>query len=79
MPEKDIRGKQAISGPVQSTNLARIGIAISALGDGIASIAEMLAIEDEEQSKMDSESIIQMEKQIDYLTNEVKQLKRMIR
>lgn len=72
---------------IEIAKLAFIGASIAALGDGLAAVAAGLALEELEkankqnfQSQNDqSKQTEGMQKQIDYLINELKQLKKMMR
>jgi hypothetical protein len=68
--------------------LAYIGTAISTLGDGIQTIAAGLALESLQNAKNDSSptnngdqtaKVDNMQKQIDYLIAELKQIKKMLK
>ncbi|HBT73852.1 MAG TPA: translation initiation factor 2 [Lysinibacillus sp.] len=68
--------------------LAYIGTAISTLGDGIQTIAAGLALEALQNAKNDSSptnngdqtaKVDNMQKQIDYLIAELKQIKKMLK
>ncbi len=59
----------------QSGVLAVIGSAISTLGDGISTIAAILALEEQQQVNSNNNNNKDLQKQIDYLTTEVKKLK----
>lgn len=71
---------------IQIARLAFIGASIATLGDGIAAIAAGLALEALENSsnqgtqKSDSSPQSKdMQKQLDYLINELKQIKKMMK
>lgn len=72
---------------VQIAKLAFIGASISTLGDGLQAVAAGLALEvlqksSNQSSQNQNDSFKQtetMQKQIDYLINELKQIKRMMR
>ena len=62
----------------QAATLAVIAGLITTLGDGLATVAAALALQEAQQNSNngDSQQIQQMQQQIDYLTKEVKRLKR---
>ena len=62
----------------QAATLAVIAGLITTLGDGLATVAAALALQEAQQNgnNGDSQQIQQMQQQIDYLTKEVKRLKR---
>ena len=62
----------------QAATLAVIAGLITTLGDGLATVAAALALQEAQQNSNsgDSQQIKQMQEQIDYLTKEVKRLKR---
>lgn len=81
-------GKQgAESQELLIARLAFIGASISTLGDGISAIAAGLALEDLERSKYQgsqnsndpSKQSESMQKEIDYIINELKQIKKMMK
>lgn len=70
-------GLQSVS---QAAKLAVIAGAITTLGDALATIAAGLALEDElKENESNSNDIDKLQKQIDELNYEMKQLKRMLR
>jgi len=60
---------------IRASELAVIGELVSTLGDVISTIAAVLALEEERQEKSET---INMQKQIDNLTNEVRKIKKQI-
>ncbi|WP_342601213.1 hypothetical protein MHB48_09595 [Psychrobacillus sp. FSL H8-0483] len=62
----------------QSAVLAVIGSAISTLGDGISTISAILALEEQQQANSNNNDNKDLQKQIDYLTAEVKKLKKQL-
>ncbi|PLS18781.1 translation initiation factor 2 [Bacillus sp. M6-12] len=65
----------------QSAVLAVIGAALSTLGDGISTIAAILALEESQQGlqgNSNNDNYNNMQKQIDYLTTEHEKLKKQI-
>ena len=62
----------------QAATLAVIAGLITTLGDGLATVAAALALQEAKQNgnNGNSQQIQQMQQQIDYLTKEVKRLKR---
>ena len=62
----------------QAATLAVLAGLITTLGDGLATVAAALALQEAQQNSNngDSQQIQQMQEQIDYLTKEVKRLKR---
>ncbi|MFJ8067101.1 hypothetical protein ACIQYS_21230 [Psychrobacillus sp. NPDC096426] len=58
---------------IRAAELAVVGELLSTLGDVISRIAEVLASEEERHGQNDNKKI---QKQIDYLTNEIKKLKK---
>lgn len=90
MNRKDLIQQQQGQGQDLDTvaaKLAIIGTAVSALGDGIATIAAVLALEASEQEKANSsiesnenqKLIKQMQQDIDYLKREMQFLKNNLR
>ncbi|MGG2106540.1 hypothetical protein [Lysinibacillus pakistanensis] len=64
----------------QATKLALIGSAIITLGDAISTIAAGLALDEELNENNNSNNDIErLQKQIDELNNEIKQIKKMMR
>lgn len=63
----------------QSAKLAVIAGAITTLGDGLATVAALLAIEEARQEQSDTRDSKNMQKQIDDLSSEMEDLKRQIR
>ncbi|MGE7917028.1 translation initiation factor 2 [Lysinibacillus xylanilyticus] len=72
---------------IYAAKLAYVGLAISTLGNGIQTIAAGLALEalrnsNTQNSQNDTEQSMQkdnMQKQIDYLIHELKQIKKIIK
>ena len=62
----------------QSAMLAVIGAAITTLGDGISTIAAILALEEQQQGNSNDVDNKNMQKQIDYLTAEIKKIKKQL-
>jgi len=62
----------------QAATLAIIAGLITTLGDGLATVTAALALQEAQQNSNngDSQQIKQMQQQIDYLTKEVKKLKK---
>ena len=63
----------------QAAKLAVIAGAITTPGDALATIAADLAVEDELKENESNRDIDKLQKQIDELNYEMKQLKRMLR
>jgi hypothetical protein len=63
----------------QADKLAVIAGAITTFGDALATMAALLAIEEARQEKNDGGDNKSMQKQIDYLTSEMEQLKRQMK
>lgn len=63
----------------QSAKLAVIAGAITTLGDGLATVAALLAIEEARQEQSDAGDSKNMQKQIDELSSEMEDLKRQMR
>ena len=63
----------------QAAKLAAIAAAIVTLGDGLATVAVLLAIEEARQEQSDSGDSKNMQKQINYLTSEMEELKRQMK
>lgn len=63
----------------QSAKLAVIAGAISTLGDGLATVAAILAIEEARQEQSVSGDSKNMQKQIDYLSSEMEELKKQMK
>ncbi|MEK3727242.1 MULTISPECIES: hypothetical protein [Lysinibacillus] len=77
---KGYRNSEGIESVSQAAKLAVIAGAITTLGDAIATIAAGLALEDElKENESNSNDIDKLQKQIDELNYELKQLKRMLR
>ena len=77
---KGYRNSEGIESVSQAAKLAVIAGAITTLGDAIATIAAGLALEDElKENESNSNDIDKLQKQIDELNYEMKQLKRMLR
>ncbi|AMQ06756.1 hypothetical protein [Sporosarcina psychrophila] len=60
---------------IRAAELAVFGEVISTIGDLISTIAAVLALEEARQEEIDNKN---MQKQIDYLTNELKKLKKQV-
>ena len=77
----------AESQDIMIARLAFIGASITTLGDGIATIAAALALEalekssteDNQNANKPSQQAESMQKQIDYIISELKQIKKMMR
>ncbi|QUG42702.1 hypothetical protein KD050_05375 [Psychrobacillus sp. INOP01] len=67
--------KDQDSNGISSLELAVWGALLATLGDAISTIAAVQALKEEQQEQVSNNN---MQKQIDYLTNEVKQLKKQI-
>lgn len=67
--------KNQDSNVISSLELAVWGELLSTLGDVISTIAAVQALKEQQQEQNGNNN---MQKQIDYLTNEVKQLKKQI-
>ncbi|MGE7809140.1 hypothetical protein [Lysinibacillus capsici] len=77
---KGNRNNEGLESVSQATKLAVIAGAITTLGDALATIAAGLALEDElKENESNSNDIDKLQKQIDDLNYEMKQLKRMLR
>lgn len=77
---KGYRNSEGTESVSQAAKLAVIAGAITTLGDALATIAAGLALEDELQvNQGKNNDIDKLQKQIDDLNYEMKQLKRMIR
>ncbi|WP_341302761.1 hypothetical protein MHB44_10755 [Lysinibacillus sp. FSL H8-0500] len=77
LSHKNNEGTKSVS---QAAKLAVIAGAITTLGDALATIAAGLALEDElKDNDRSTDDIDKLQKQIDELHNEMKQLKRMLR
>ncbi|KUF35847.1 MULTISPECIES: hypothetical protein [Lysinibacillus] len=77
---KGYRNSEGIESVSQAAKLAVIAGAITTLGDAIATIAAGLALEDElKENESNSNDIDKLQKQIDELNYELKQLKKMLR
>ncbi|MGY4796071.1 hypothetical protein ACVNNN_13800 [Lysinibacillus fusiformis] len=77
---KGNRNSDGIESVSQAAKLAVIAGAITTLGDALATIAAGLALEDElKENESNSNDINKLQKQIDELNYEMKQLKRMLR
>ncbi len=78
---KGNRNNEGLESVSQAAKLAVIaGGAITTLGDALATIAAGLALEDElKENESNSNDIDKLQKQIDDLNYEMKQLKRMLR
>lgn len=63
------------SNGISTVELAVWGALLATLGDAISTIAAVQALKEEQQEQMNTQN---MQKQIDHLTNEVKQLKKQI-
>ena len=63
----------------QAAKLAVIAGAITTLGDGLATVAALLAIEEARQEESDTGNNKNMQKQIDYLSSEMEELKKQIK
>lgn len=63
----------------QSAKLAVITGAITTLGDGLATVAALLAIEESRQEQSDTKESKNMQKQIDDLSSDMEELKRQIK
>lgn len=59
----------------QAAKLAVIAGAIITFGDALATIASVLAIEEDRQEKSNTSDNKSLQKQIDYLTSEIKKIK----
>lgn len=78
MEQYEKQSKQKTLSP--ATQLAIIGGALSTLGDALATIATVLAIQEEaEQSSQIYFAIENMQKQIDELHKEMRQIKKCLR
>ncbi|MFJ9462161.1 translation initiation factor 2 [Viridibacillus arvi] len=87
MSENKINAKQSSDlQDIQIARLAFIGASISTLGDGISAVAAGLALEALEKpnnqgsqnSDEQSKHAVNLQNQIDYIVNELKQMKRMM-
>ena len=77
---KGNRNNEGLESVSQAAKLAVIAGAITTLGDDLATIAAGLALEDElKEIESNSNDIDKLQKQIDELNYEMKQLKRMLR
>ncbi|QSB09751.1 hypothetical protein JTI58_22705 [Lysinibacillus fusiformis] len=77
---KGNRNREGLESVSQAAKLAVIAGAITTLGDALATIAAGLALEDElKENESNSNDICKLQKQIDELNYEMKQLKRMLR
>ncbi|MEA0552901.1 hypothetical protein U1P98_04150 [Lysinibacillus irui] len=77
---KGYRNSEASDSVSQAAKLAVIAGAITTLGDALATIAAGLALEDElKENESNRDDIDKLQKQIDELNYEMKQLKRMLR
>ncbi|MCM0624086.1 hypothetical protein M5J14_06060 [Lysinibacillus sp. OL1_EC] len=77
---KGNRNSEGLESVSQAAKLAVIAGAITTLGDALATIAAGLALEDElKENESNSNDIDKLQKQIDELHYEMKQLKRMLR
>ncbi len=77
---KGYRNSEGAESVSQAAKLAVIAGAITTLGDALATIAAGLALEDELQENQGKKNDIdKLQKQIDDLNYEMKQLKRMLR
>ncbi|WP_342440690.1 hypothetical protein MHB40_13490 [Lysinibacillus sp. FSL K6-0057] len=77
---KGNRNSDGMESVSQAAKLAVIAGAITTLGDALATIAAGLALEDElKENESNSNDINKLQKQIDELNYEMKQLKRMLR
>jgi len=77
---KGNRNSEGLESVSQAAKLAVIAGAITTLGDALATIAAGLALEDElKENESNSNDIDKLQKQIDELNYEMKQLKRMLR
>lgn len=77
---KGYRSSEANDSGSQAAKLAVIAGAITTLGDALATIAAGLALEDElKENESNRDDIDKLQKQIDELNYEMKQLKRMLR
>ncbi len=77
---KGNRNSDEMESVSQAAKLAVIAGAITTLGDALATIAAGLALEDElKENESNSNDINKLQKQIDELNYEMKQLKRMLR
>lgn len=69
------QNNQDSSAAIRAAELAVVGGILTTIGDAISTISVALALEAERQSEIDNNK---MQKQIDDLTNEVKQLKKQV-
>ena len=76
---KSYRNSEENESRSQAAKLAVIAGAITTLGDALATIAADLAVEDELKENESNRDIDKLQKQIDELNYEMKQLKRMLR
>ncbi len=76
---KSYRNSEGNESGSQAAKLAVIAGAITTLGDALATIAADLAVEDELKENESNRDIDKLQKQIDELNYEMKQLKRMLR
>ncbi|MDI2587118.1 hypothetical protein OR571_08385 [Psychrobacillus sp. NEAU-3TGS] len=60
---------------ISAAELAVLGELVSTFGDVISTISAVLALEEERKEQMDNNNL---QKQIDYLANEVKKLKKQV-
>lgn len=80
--KKNNSGSQDNTPISQAATLAVLAGLITTLGDGLATVAAALAIQESQQQSgsngngVDNANIQKMQQQIDYLTREVKKLKR---
>lgn len=63
----------------QAAKLAVIAGVITTLGDGLATVAALLAIEEAQQEQTNSGENKNMQKQLDYLSSEMEELKKQIK
>lgn len=77
---KGNRNSEGLESVSHAAKLAVIAGAITTLGDALSTIAAGLALEDElKENENNSSEIDKLQKQIDELNYEMKQLKRMLR
>jgi len=77
---KQNKGNRNSEGLVSVSLAAKLAVAITTRGDALATIAAGLALENElKENESNSNDIDKLQKQIDELNYEIKQLKRMLR
>ncbi|WP_144512086.1 hypothetical protein [Bacillus sp. FJAT-22090] len=73
--ESNNKSNQNSNSLIRAAELALVGELLSTIGDVISTISAVLALEEERQEQSESKNV---QEQLDYLTNEIKILKKQI-